>query len=132
MSSLTATPEYLSHATLMVLGTSLDPADVSSALGLRPTQAWMRGDTHKWGGWKKSLPASQTNKPLPSQLRFWIRTLRGRAKAISKLVATGHLCTLDCYIGTASTASIIVPADLQSELAALGLELRLSVFANGG
>jgi hypothetical protein len=58
--------------------------------------------------------------------------LRGRVKAISKLANAGNLCVLDCYIGTDSTASIIVPADLQSELAALGLELRLSVFADGG
>jgi len=124
--------EYLSHATLMVLGTSLEPSDVSGALGLRPTQTWRRGDSHKWGGWKKSLPASQLAKPLPSQLRFWVRTLRGRTKAISKLAAAGHLCALDCYIGTDSTATIIVPSDLQSELSSLGLELRLSVFADGG
>ena len=124
--------EYLSHATLMVLGTSLEPADVSRLLKLRPTNAWRRGDSHAWGGWKKSLPTSQIARPLPSQLRYWVRVLRGRAKAISKLVATGHLCALDCYIGTSSTASIVVPADLQSELATLGLEMRLSVFADGG
>jgi hypothetical protein len=132
MSTSPGQPEYVSHATLMVLGTSLEPSEVTSVLGLRPTKAWGRGDSHAWGGWRKSLPASQTHKPLPGQLRFWVRTLRGRVRAISKLSKAGHLCALDCYIGTDSTASIIVPADLQSELAALGLELRLSVFADGG
>jgi hypothetical protein len=83
--------------------------------------------SHGWGGWKKFLPASQGSRLLTGQLRFWVRTLRGRAKAISKLTAAGHLCALNCYIGTDETASILLPADLQAGLAQLGLELRISV-----
>jgi hypothetical protein len=66
---------------------------------------------------------------LPSQLRSWARTLRGRSKAIAKLTAADHLCILNCYIGTRETASVILPPDLQVGLAHLGLEIRLSVIA---
>ena len=135
-----ANPEYLSHVTLMILGDDLDPSGVSTMLGLRPTKTWKRGDahasdkltfpsSHEWGGWKKGLPASQASRSLPSQLRFWLRTLRGRARAISKLTNAGHLCVLDCYIGTEATASLILPRDLQAGLAQLGLELRISISA---
>lgn len=138
-------PEYVSHATLMILGRDLDPSVISTNLRLRPTQSWQRGDTksvalpgantlafasvHEWGGWKKTLPASHATRPLPGQLHFWIRTLHGRSKVFERLSASGHHCALDCYVGTAATASMILSPDLQRELAALGLELRLSVFA---
>ena len=138
-------PEYVSHATLMILGDDLNPADVSTLLRLRPSQSWKRGDmhscslpggsslefstVHNWGGWKKKLPASQAARTLPGQLRFWARTLRGRSGAIAKLTAAGHLCALDCFIGTEATASVVLPPELQMGLAQLGLELRLSVWA---
>ena len=126
--------EYTSSVTLIILGTALDPQEVSRALRLRPAQSWKRGDTrgksaYDWGGWKKFLPASQESRPLASQLRYWARTLKGLSKPLSKLTNAGHICMLDCFIGTDATASIVIPSDLQSELAALGLEIRLSVWA---
>jgi hypothetical protein len=129
----------------MILADDLDPADVSKTLRLRASQSWKRGQkyafslqggksldfstVHEGGGWRKNLPASQAALPLSSQLLFWARTLRGRSKAIARLTAAGHLCILNCYIGTRETASVILPPDLQVGLAHLGLEIRLSVIA---
>ncbi|TXC66472.1 DUF4279 domain-containing protein [Piscinibacter aquaticus] len=129
--------EYQSTVTLMLLGDNLVPGEITRLLSLRPTQAWRRGEpshrasdpVHGYGGWKKALPESQVSRPLPSQLRYWVRTLAGRSQAIATLAHQGHLCSLSCYIASSGTASIIVPPELQRAVAALGLELRLSFFA---
>lgn len=135
-------PEYLSHVTLMILGSNLDPLSVSRSLRLRPTQAWRQGEpkthdcssSHEWGGWKKALPNAQFTQPLSRQLAFWVKALSGRAQAIAKLTRAGNSCALSCYIGSSDTASIIISPELQRAVAALGLELQLSFFAdeNGG
>ena len=135
-------PEYRSHVTLMLIGRELDPRLVSNVLGLRATQTWTRGELkrapsgkvlssepHLDGGWKKSLPASQVARPFPLQLRFWAVKLREKARALSDLTGDGNLCALNCYVATSGTASIIIPAALQLDISALGLELQLSVFA---
>ena len=143
MPNVDGDPEYISHVTLMILGEDLDPTVVSQTLKLRPSQSWKRGapqslkgvaldSTHSWGGWKKFLPPSQKARPLPAQLRYWVRTLRGRERMLAKLAASGHWCTLDCYVGTDATASLILPVDLQRSLSALGLDLRLSVWVDRG
>ena len=135
--------EYLSGATLLILGDALDPALVSRSLRLRPSQSWKRGEQkrsigiafhslHAWGGWKKFLPPAQEQKELTSQLRYWVRTLRGRGPAFAQLARSGYHCSLDCFVGTNATASLIFPPDLQGSIAALGLELRISVSTRGG
>ena len=135
--------EYVSHATLMILGDDLDPTFVSRSLKLRPSQSWRRGEpqsirgvslesTASWGGWKKFLPPSQKPRPLPSQLRYWVRTLRGRERALAKLAASGYWCSLDCYVGSDTTASLVLPVDLQRSLGVLGLDVRISVSVHGG
>ena len=119
--------EYSSHVTLMILGDNLDPAAISTLLRLRPNQSWKRGDSGKlWGGWKKCLPQSMHHWPLDRQLRYWARTLRDRASTFAAISSDSNLCALDCYIGSAATASIKFPIELQTSLAGLGLELRLS------
>ncbi len=143
MPKIDDSPEYISRVTLIILGNDLDPAHVSRMLKLRPSKVWKRGDsqtsgrltfdsTYSWGGWKKFLPAAQNSRSLPSQLRYWARTLRGRERIISALVDSGHRCTLDCYIGTDTTASLILPTDLQQSLSALGLDLTFSVSVHEG
>ncbi len=36
--------EYTSSVTLMILGDKLTPNDVSNELGLKPSQAWKKGE----------------------------------------------------------------------------------------
>jgi hypothetical protein len=121
----------------MILGEDLDPAVVSRLLKLRPNRSWQRGapktltgPVHAWGGWKKFPPMSVQAKSLDAQLRYWVRTLNARTGALRKLGSLDHYCALDCYISTDATASIIVNPDLQRGISSLGLDLRISVFAD--
>jgi hypothetical protein len=130
-------PEYLSYVTLMFLGDDLIPSEVSTVLRLRPTKSWARGEprgaspsVHDWGGWKKSLPESRLSHSFPSQLHFWVRTLRGKEDQLLSLSEAGYLCALNCYVGSRATASIILSPKLQRAVAAIGLELRMSFFAH--
>lgn len=134
-------PEYLSSATLIVLGTNLDPKEASTALRMRPSDAWKRGSPkvlrgkvigttfHEWGGWKKHLPPSQMSRPLELQVARWERTLRDRADGLNRLASMGCHCALNCYVGTSATATIHLPPELQFAIGKLGLVLELDVFA---
>ena len=134
-------PEYLSSATLIVLGTHLDPKEASTLLRMRPSDSWVRGDpkviqgkvigsnAHKWGGWKKSLPPSQMSKSLERQLGYWVRILGSTADGLVRLAALGNLCVLNCYLGTSGTATIALSPELQVAVGRLGLRLELDVFA---
>lgn len=137
MTSAIEQPEYISSATLMILGAHLQPGEVSSLLKMRPSKAWRRGEVksvgeslHEWGGWKKFLPPAQIKRLLPMQLHYWARALKEKADAFSHLRALGYHCALNCYVGTSGTATISLPAELQLAIGALGLTLELDVFAD--
>ncbi len=134
--------EYISSATLMVLGTDLLPSSVSSLLRMRPSKSWQRGEpktfrgkplgetSHEWGGWKKSLPPSQMARSLERQLHYWARLLEGRADAFSELNRWGCRCALNCYVGTSGTATIALPPELLTAIGRLGLTLELDVWTS--
>lgn len=134
--------EYISSATLMVLGTDLLPTSVSSLLRMRPSKSWKRGEpktflgkpvgqtSHEWGGWKKSLPPSQMANSLERQVRYWARILESKADAFSTLTSLGCRCALNCYVGTSGTATIALPPELQTAIGRLGLTLEIDVFAS--
>ena len=117
----------------MFLGDCLIPSEISTLLAMRPNKSWARGSPkfigdslHEWGGWKKFLPKSFQERPMEAQLAYWARILASKKTAIRKISKCGILSTLDCFIATDTTASIIVPTVLQESVAALGLELRIS------
>lgn len=135
-------PEYRSSATLIVVGTNLEPQEVSTLLRMRPSDAWVRGEpkllrgrevgdtVHHWGGWKKFLPQGQKPRSLPQQLQYWARTLKDKAGAISELTALGYRCELNCYVGTSGTATIALPPELQKAIGDMGLTLSLDVWTD--
>jgi hypothetical protein len=131
-------PDYLSYVTLAVVGDDLDPGEVTRTLRLFPSQSWRRGEpmghapnsTYRGSGWKKSLPEAELALPLEGQLLYWVRELYGRAEGIYRLVRAGHECSLVCYIGSSGSASIVLPVALQKAVAALGLQLEISFFAD--
>ncbi|MBA4148067.1 MAG: DUF4279 domain-containing protein [Verrucomicrobia bacterium] len=124
---MTDDPEYLSSATLMILGDDLVPEEVSRALALNPDQSWVADEKRGWGGWKLFIHPEGKNLPLEEQLAFWCRTLAERKTSIVELKEKGYMCALDLFVITATTASIILSSELQRQLAELGLELRVSI-----
>ena len=132
--------EYLSSATLMILGKTLDPKVISKSLSkslcMRPNQAWEKGEEkhfgssihhYQWGGWKKFLPPSLKSKSLESQILYWLRTLRPHKAAITKIGRDQDLVALDCLVITEETASIILPPAILKTVSDLGFDVRLSV-----
>jgi hypothetical protein len=124
----------------MFLNDDLDPTKISAELGLRPSQAWRKGEkmeigsvthTFEWGGWKRFTPPSLESKLLPQKLKYWCHLLHSRRNVLRKLNTKLSVCTLNCQVFSSSTVSIIISQDLQAQIASLGLELRLSFFADG-
>ena len=137
--------EYASSVTLMVLGEGLDPDRVSAELHLEPSQYWRKGErsvrfrggttrlrksVHEWGGWKLFVAAEHKDECLEEQLEFWIYLLRSRIAGLRQLRLVGLKCALDVLVLSSETASIVLSNQLQKEVAALGLEMRISFWAS--
>jgi len=137
--------EYVGSTTLMVLGDDLDPDRVSADLRLEPSQCWRKGEAslrladgttrlregkHEWGGWKLFVTPEQKDRPIESQLEFWVGLLQSRIAALKRLRLLGFECALDVFVTSSGTASISLPNQLQKEVTALGLDVRLSFWAS--
>jgi hypothetical protein len=137
--------EYVSSVTLILLG-DLDPDSVSAELRLSPSQCWRKGErtvrladgtvrlreaAHADGGWKLFIAAEHSEGPLEEQLEFWISALQPRITALKRLRLTGFECVLDVFVTSSETASIVLSNRVQKEIAALGLDIRLSFSASG-
>ena len=123
----------------MVLGDHLDPDRVSADLRLEPSQCWRKGEAslrladgttrlregkHEWGGWKLFVTPEQKDRPIESQLEFWVGLLQSRTAALKRLRLLGFECS------SSGTASIALSNQLQKEVTALGLDVRLSFWAS--
>ena len=129
--------EYLSSSTLVITGDNLDPDVVSRHLNLEPDRVWRKGDervvgskVHSYasGGWKRFMDQTLRGEYLEEQLRYWVSLLTGRRVSLQDFRDRGWNCVLSCFIGTDETASIVLPAAFQQELADLGVDIELSVF----
>jgi hypothetical protein len=134
--------EYVSSATLIVIGDDLDPDDVSRELSLIPSDSWRKGERrsfvrqdgtrhvfesrYEWGGWKMRVSAEHDNDPLEAQLQFWVETLQDKKPALARLKSAGMQCILDLFVAT-NIARIILTEGLQKSVASLGLEIELTI-----
>jgi hypothetical protein len=137
--------EYVGAVTLMLLGDGLNPDEVSSELGLVPSQCWRKGEKksflradgttrvfdseHEWGGWKMLIPPEHKDDLIESQLEFWVDLLQSRIMALKRFRLLAFHCALDIFITSSETASIVIPHNLLTEVAALGVDLQWSFSA---
>jgi hypothetical protein len=132
------TREYVGSVSLLVTGKSLDPTSVTSALGLIPFQSWRKGERkrvrhitfqtrHTEGGWKCLLRGTTRRLNLELQLKKWASILRPKVRSLTRLRSQGHYCRLVWFAASDATVSVVIPPDLQSELARLGLHWEISI-----
>jgi hypothetical protein len=82
-------------------------------------------------GWLETVGAGEReDSPIESQLEYWVDLLRSRTAALKRLRVLGYECALDVFVTSSGTASIVVPHQLQKEVAALALDIRLSFSAD--
>jgi hypothetical protein len=133
-------------ATLIVLGTDLDPDLVSHSLGLTPDRAWKRGErqsfvkadgtTHYFdshyerGGWKSFLVEEELQIELVKQIEYWCATLKARTQAIRQLQGLGYKVIIDCCIVSDTTEFLHIGADLQKVLGDLQVDLDVTFYSH--
>jgi hypothetical protein len=136
--TMARTREYSGHVLLLITGKSLDPTAVTSALGLMPFQSWRKGEPkrvrritfqtrHTEGGWKCLLPGATRRSGLASQLKKWALILRPKVRSLTRLRSQGHYCRLVWFAATDATVCLVIPPNLQSALARLGLYWEISI-----
>jgi len=128
-----------SGAMLLVTAENLDPAKVTELLGLEPTQEWRKGERkvyrsatgelkqldsiHEWGGWKLWPKEAFWDLQFEDQLRHWGDLLSSKGDQLRSLRVGGASVVLDCFLITSETVDFHVPAELQAQLATLGIDL---------
>jgi hypothetical protein len=137
--------EYVGSTTLIVLGDDLDPDQVSAELSLVPSQCWRKGQAslhladgttrlregkYECGGWKLLVAPEQKDRRIEAQLEFWVELLQSRTAALKRLRLRGFECALDLFVTSSETASIFLSSQLQKEVTALGLDVRLLFWAS--
>jgi hypothetical protein len=68
-------------------------------------------------------------RPLESQLSFWLRLLTPRRSALGKLRKNGAVVELNCCLIHRGSVNVTLPAAMISKLAALGVQLDITWYA---
>jgi hypothetical protein len=130
---------------LLIWGGHFDPQEVTRTLRLKPTKAWRKGERtsfrrtdgsvhyfdsrRPWSGWKKWMTDRFRERPLESQLSFWLRLLTPRRSALWKLRKNGAVVELNCCLIHRGSVNVTLPAAMISKLAALGVQLDITWYA---
>jgi len=127
---------FVSSVGLVVTGTNLQPCDVTAALGLEPDDSWRRGDPkrvgdslHEWGGLKKHLAQRDDGDPFAHDLQTWADLLKAKKAELRKLQDLGCHCVLNCFISISGATLVEFKPTLQSDLAALGIDVSIAIWA---
>jgi hypothetical protein len=128
---------------LIIWGGDFDPDEVTRTLRLKPTRTWRKGERRSfrradgsihlgsrrpWSGWKKWMTDRFRERPLESQLSFWLRLLTRRS-ALGKLRKNGAVVELNCCLIHRGSVNVTLPAAMISKLAALGVQLDITWYA---
>lgn len=130
-------PEYAGSVSLFITGRTLDPTLVTRLLGITPSRSWRAGDAvqiagrsferhHEDGGWKYYFEHKK-NASIEFQLDTWVHILEDKIQALHELRSQGNYCRLSWFAASSATVSIVVPSELQSALAQLGLDWEISI-----
>lgn len=143
---MTAQEEIVCSATLIILGTDLDPDLVSRILGDIPDKAWKQGERkyyvtgdgskhyfdsyYEEGGWKRFIGEERRDKSLEEQIDYWFGMLKCRKEAVDRLRALGYRLTVDCCILSETTESLKIGTKIGSIIGELGVELQITFYSH--
>jgi hypothetical protein len=131
---------------LYVRGDDLDPQQVTTILGVEPSEAFRMGDhlpyprNHKDAGkpsdlivhtgtWKLDIDKEKKwSWDAAAQLDYWCVFLTTREAAIRELQARGYEVMIDCYIDEGPVVYVDLSTELMRTLANLGVALKLGFY----
>ncbi|WP_158289081.1 DUF4279 domain-containing protein [Rubrivivax albus] len=134
--SSAAITEYTSSVALVILGESLDPASITSRLGMEPHESWMRGqlkrvgtNVHQWGGWKRFLPEALKAATVEEQLNYWIEELVPREEPLESIAGSGARCSLDVFVSS-DAAWFKLSCEVNRSIAALPVSIEFTFWSS--
>jgi hypothetical protein len=139
-------PEVVQSVTLIIWGGGFDPRDITHRLGMRPSQAWRKGErksyrgsdgvvrqfasVHGWSGWKKWPTERVAEASLERQLNRWVARLRPKLSALRRLQRRGISMELNCCVIGPGSVGTHLPADLLDSIGKLGVDLGITWYAS--
>jgi len=141
--------EYCS-CKLYIRGDDLDPHEVTSQLGVSPTESYRRGDQLRLGVTRESSgKGSQLIAPTgmwilhidgekkrlwdtSAQLEYWSDFLKVRQRSLYELQARGYETLIDCFVDEGPVVFIELSAAQLRMLGELGIALKIGVYDTEG
>ena len=133
-------------ATFMVVAEDLEPELVTKAVGIFPSRSWRVGehaDVRKvsgepmatarpaeWGCWKAFVPTHLENEPLERLLEHWQVLLTPRKSYLAELSERGWELVIDCYLATATTELVELPAATLRAFGEIGVGIDIHFFSD--
>lgn len=133
-----------SSVMLVILSDDLNPDQVTQVLDLVPSQAWRKGENHKftnadgtisvydsvykWGGWKLWLPEELRQMPLMSQLNHWLQLVNERSAEVKGLKEQGVTIELNCCL-TAKVYCHHMASEILAQFGELGIDLEITFYS---
>jgi len=123
------------HVTLAIHGPDLDPAEITSRLGVEPTRAHARGDARRRGPpWTRGRWSLVCQGRSPTGADDLIRELLGLLPPLDALVwdELRKRCELKvwigCFLESDNRGFVLRPSSVRA-LARLGAELNVDIYA---
>ena len=112
-------PQSVNSTQLIFCRETVDPREVSRALGLTPTESVCVGEPLRYGHgytrashlgiWKLDLPEGCGTDSVEEQILQWLVLLEPRVGALKELHETGHRPYLDCKAAEGSLSLCMDP-----------------------
>jgi hypothetical protein len=138
--------EAICSATLIVLGSDLDPDLISRSLELTPDKVWRKGERksftkadgithyfdsyHQWGGWKRFTSQEELTKPLEEQVEAWSDVLIKRKHNLIELQELGYRVIIDCCIVSSESEVVHLRSELQRVFGDLNIDIHIAFYAH--
>jgi len=129
------------YAALCIYHDTVEPPEVSSALGIKPSGFVRRGDTHgpgnraatyKINGWFLSSENSVSSQDSLRHIEWLLALVEPRRSELRTLRDQGHQMLISCYwLSASGHGGPTLTPDVMRRVAELGLDLWFDVYFGG-
>jgi len=123
------------YATLRILGDSLLPSQITSILGIEPTESHMSGDRRGKSGiwnsgyWELSSKESVASGDLSDHIDWLISQLIPKIDEINQIKAISERMDIFCFLGCdIGNCAISLPYHLIKALSTVELDLDIDIY----
>lgn len=127
------------YATLRIFSDALIPAEITSAVGVSPSESFLKGDpigtkghVRRHSGWLLSSRGAVVSRDTRRHLAWLLDQLSSKKDAIQSIRDSGGEVDISCYYVSVGQGGPTMSADQMVELGRLGLDVWWDIYLDAG